>query len=392
MSEIANGNATANHERLIKRSTIIERRLAGNIFSTIAIDKDDHIVGCGCSKLIKFPKTGYISVFSEDLTIMATTNNESGRFICLTPVDYELMPYHVFGLTQRIGGFKIMDYYSDVIARVSYNGHIHVSGNCEAGESQASFWKNIEDVVVFDGGVVGVTKEGNVLLCGDGAETYMEMTKWTNVARIKGIHIGSPGIVRQDFIGLRKDGTLLYCGPDLAFARHIESYKNIVSFDARAEQGKVVSFYAVESDGSLHYHSPSNGMFDTTDIVHFEKNYIAVKFLPSGVHFIMKDGSIKTFPEEYEYPAELKKALYTLTGNNYNIVNEAMHAAASNPLAKQVSEWKLFDDPDEVLRRYEGVESGTFKKGKKCLYCGGEMHGLFVKKCTACGEKSSYNF
>ena len=99
-----------------------------------------------------------------------------------------------------------------------------------------------------------------------------------------------------------------------------------------------------------------------------------------------------TFPEEINYPIELKKALYTLTGEKYGIVNEAMRAAASNPLAEQVSEWKLFDDSDEVLRRYEGIERGTFKKDKKCLYCGGDMHGLFVKKCTACGEKSSYNF
>ena len=67
-----------------------------------------------------------------------------------------------------------------------------------------------------------------------------------------------------------------------------------------------------------------------------------------------------------------------------------MNNAENTPLAEQVSTWKLFDDPDEVLRRYEGFESKSFKNNKKCLYCGGELKGILGKKCTVCGKKSSY--
>lgn len=382
MTNTTSENATVSHERLIKRSTVIERRLAGNVFCTVAIDKEDRIIGCGCKKLLKFPNKGYVSLFTDTLTVMAAANDRSGFFNSLTPCDYELMPYRVFGLTQNISAYKVIEYSGSVIAELSYNGRVTIRGDYECGEWEADGWEQIDDLVLFEGGVLGVTKDGDVKLCGEGAKPYLEMLRWKDVARVKKIHTGYVGFVSEGFIGLKKDGTLLYCGRDRNFAQHISSYKNIVSFDACAVDGEIDTFWGVRSDGRMFCYDSSG------DYRHKGLNYLAVKILPSGPHFIKADGTVDAIPLKETYPKELKDALITLTGKNYDAVYEAMRSAATDPLANRAIGWKLFDDPDEVLRRYEGIESGSFAREKKCLYCGGDKQGFLIKRCTVCGRKS----
>ena len=383
-----------NHERLIKRSTIIERRLSGNIFSTIAIDKDENIIGCGCSKLYSFAQKGYVSLSAGTVDIMAVSNSGSREYKSLTPFDYELMPYCVFeyGSGIHMSGYNVksVTYENMVIATVYLDGTVSVGGICEADEDDASYWTDIDDIVIFDGGVLGVTKAGNIKLCGAGARPYLEMSAWNNIALVKQIHDGIVGFAYDGFVGLKKDGTLLYCGKDRAFAEHIATYQDVVSFDGYSSNGKIHEFYAILSDGSMQWYHLGDNMIPSFDKKSHKKDYLAVKYLPSGAHFIKYDGTIETHSQKITYPNGIKDALLTLTGKKYGVVSEAMNNAENTPLAEQVSTWKLFDDPDEVLRRYEGFESKSFKNNKKCLYCGGELKGILGKKCTVCGKKSSY--
>ena len=383
-----------NHERLIKRSTIIERRLAGNIFSTVAIDKDENLIGCGCKKLYSFAQKGYVSLSAGTVDIMAVTNNASREYKSLTSFDYELMPYYVFeyGSNSHIAGYNVkrIVYEGMVVGTVYLDGTVSVGGLCEADEDDASDWTNIEDILIFEDGVLGVTKDGHIKLCGRGARPYFEMTQWSNVALVKQINDGIAGLSYDGFVGLKKDGTLLYLGKDRAFAERIATYKDVVSFDGYSSNGKIQDFYAILSDGSMQWYHLGSDMIPTFDKKSSKKDYLAVKYLPSGAHFIKCDGTIEVHTQKITYPKDIKDALLTLTGQKYDVVFDAMNNAEKNPLAEQVSMWKLFDDPDEVLRRYEGYEDKSFKNGNKCLYCGGELKGLFGKKCTTCGKKASF--
>lgn len=380
-----------NHERLIKRSRIIEQRLAGNIFSTVAIDKDENIIGCGCNKLFKLPQKGYVSLHSGLVDIFAISNDSSLEYKSLTPFDYELMPYLAFDAVSGMSryGVKCSCYDDMIVATLYLDGNVKVAGLCEAGEEKASYWTDIADILLFSEGVLGVTKSGNIKLCGSGAREYVEMQNWTNIAYVKKISAGHGGLTSSGFVGLRKDGTLVYCGKDKDFENHIANFKNVVSFDGYAMDEKVKEFYAVLSDGSMHSYLKGTDILPTFDGYHYKKDFLAVKYLPSGPHFIKLDGSIETMPHEEKYPEALKEAFITLTGHKYEIVYEAFRTAGSNPLASQVTGWKLFDDPDEVLRRYEGFETRSFRMNNKCLYCGGDLKGFLGKKCTVCGKKHS---
>jgi hypothetical protein len=227
-------------------------------------------------------------------------------------------------------------------------------------------------------------------MCGMGAKPYTEMTAWKDIALVKQIHNNMVGFSYSGFVGLKKDGTLLYCGDDKAFAEHITTYRNVVSFDGFAVNGQLREFYAILSDGSLQwYHVGNDDILGNFDQNSYKKDYLAVKYLPSGAHFIKLDGTIETHSLHITYPEALKDALITLTGKKYDVVYDAIRTARDNPLSEQVSDWKLFDDPDEVLRRYEGFEDRSFEINRKCLYCGGDLKGFFGKKCTVCGKKYS---
>ena len=383
-----------NHERLIKRSRVIEGRLAGNIFSTVAIDKDENIIGCGCRKLYDFPQKGYVSLSTELVSSFAITNSGGIEYKSLTPYYYDslLMPYIAFDISSEESiksyDLKKVEYDNSIIAALYRDGTVAVCGYCEAGEEVASEWKDIDDILIFNDGVLGVTKKGTIVMCGSGAELYQEMTTWTNVAYVKKISAGYRGCDYDGFVALKNDGTLLYSGGDVNFANHVVAYEDVVSFDGWVDEGIMRTFYVVLSDGSMYMYSPASEFMPMVNKKHYKEDFIAVKYLPSGPHFIKRDGTIETVPSKVSYPNEITSALITLTGENYDVVYEANRRAESNPLANDVTGWKLFDDPDEVLRRYEGYESRSFMKNNKCLYCGGDLKKTFFStKCSNCGKK-----
>lgn len=388
MSNAVSGNL----ERLIKRSAVIENRLTGNIFCTVAIDQNENVIGCGCAKLYNLAPKGYVALSADTLTIMAVTNSGSLAYKSLTPFEYDLMPYYAFEGVNSITAYdtKSTQYCGMVAATLRLSGRVEVGGYCEAGEDEASQWTDIDELVLFDEGVLGVTKNGRVKLCGAGAQPYREMTAWTDIARVKKLSAGIGCLSFDGFVGLKKDGTLLYCGGDREFSEYLSSFTNVVSFDGYCSDGKVEAFDAVMSDGGMRSYFPKNELMPTVIKDHYKKDFIAVKYLPSGTYFIKQDGSIETLPKTFVYPEEIKDALITLTGQKYDAVYTAITASEQHPLSEQVKGWKLFRDPDEVLRRYEGYETGAFKLNKKCLYCGGDLKGFFGKTCTVCGKKASF--
>ena len=68
-----------------------------------------------------------------------------------------------------------------------------------------------------------------------------------------------------------------------------------------------------------------------------------------------------------------------------------------------ISDWKLFDDFDnieeerlysrKIKREKDEIrerERNTYRIQGKCQYCGGELKGLFCKKCINCGKPKDY--
>ena len=382
-----------NHERLIKRSTIIEGRLAGNLFCTVAINKDENLIGCGCGQAY-LKQAGCVALSAGVTDIFAISNNGTVIYRSLVPYDYEanLIPHYAFDTVVSKYGAKHVSRSGMVVAASYRSGSVSVGGYPEANEDDAIMWSDIDDIICFSDGIAGLTKSGTVLLCGNGAVPYLEMTNWTNIARLKAIPSYLGCFAVSGFVGLKKDGTLLYCGKDHEFGSHISRYKDVVSFDGCFLGEKVKEFYAVKSDGSVYMYMyfHENDVVPTIDTDQYKKDCIAVKYLPSGPHFIKKDGTLETVPLKMNFPDHIQEALVIQTGRKYDVVQQALKNAAEHPLAEQVTGWKLFNDPDEVLRRYEGFEDGSFERNGKCLYCGGTLKGFFTKKCTVCGKSKDF--
>ena len=377
-------------ERLIKRSRVIEGRLAGNIFGTIAIGSDGKTKGVGENPSLS---KRCVALFSDQRSFFAITNNFNIKCHAVSPYmtnDVVNMPYAAFlsdGICSE--NIKKVDSNLNIIVALYLDGNVSVYGDCKNGEVAASGWTNMDDVFIVDGGVIGVTKEGEILLCGKGAQQYTEMTKWNNIARIKKIVAGPVrGLSYSGFIGLKKDGTLVYCGEDNDFKAQISDCENVVSFDAWTNGGYVQQFYFVSGDGSIGCFSRDNEALNNCEGIHHThgNNFVAVKYLPSGPHFIKYDGTVVAIPQAQILSNLAKDIVKGLCGEYYFTADYAINHAEKNPLANDVKDWKIFDDPDEVLRCYEGFEDGSFARNKKCRYCGGDLKGFLFKKCVNCGK------
>ena len=73
-----------------------------------------------------------------------------------------------------------------------------------------------------------------------------------------------------------------------------------------------------------------------------------------------------------------------------------METAGSNEYGQcAVSEWKLFDDLENIeeerrKKMSEVRQRENYRAWGVCQHCGGEFKGLFRKKCSVCGREKDY--
>ena len=359
------------HEQMIKRSMLIERRISGNLLCEIGVDCERKILRSGYRLITNFAEDEYIAVFTSPLGSFAVRKNGQ--------CDIRMgSRYYEPAMLSSIRSCcpKIIQCDDSTSVVLDINGKVHVSGDCDNDEYEAVYWENIDYISMVNDGVVGVTREGTVRTCGPVHNKFPEVNSWKNMACIKEIENG--------LVGLTKDGYLICAGMSPAFTKEISKYTDVISFD-----GTESVFAAVRSDGSTyHICSGSDDEWQSLAQQFFAllslEKCISVKLSPWGLHFIKVDGCVAVIPKTIEYSYELDQSINTLTNNNCFFKN-----IVADPPYKPVSSWKLFNNPDDVLKDYEILEKhDSYVREGRCLFCGNKTFtGFLFKKCTQCGHK-----
>ena len=131
----------------------------------------------------------------------------------------------------------------DAIAAVLTNGTVVSVG---LGYNTSS-WRNIIDVTIASGYIVGLKADGTVVTAGNSTTKVGNFSTWRNVVAFDSTH----GAV----IGLRSDGTVLYAGEHREDADRIATWKNVVAIYG----SDTWEFAAIQADGSVLYLSAFAG-------------------------------------------------------------------------------------------------------------------------------------
>ena len=349
-------------EQRIKRSLVISRRLASSAVSVIGVDANNNVLHRGFYKLELKCSTAvavYASLFSAGC--ITVTGRNSARSLDSCPEN------------SICNCIKSVSSDNSTVVFVDFNGNVIVRGDGESGEYEAAGWLNMDIAELVSGGVVGVTKDGRGRVVGEIASQYAEINNWTNLATI----IEVPMETHNGFVGLKKDGTLVSIGLPQVMSERLARAKTIVCIAAMPGH-----LFILEEHGVLAGYDVNNAKM----IYMVPKGVIAVKGLVSGLYVIHMDGTVTGVHSGYMDNPKVVIGLNDLTDGCNITTNDMM----KYPLAGRVSDWKLFNDPDEVLRQYEAFETQSYIRQNKCAFCGGDFKGLFNKKCVACGRIKCY--
>ncbi len=371
------------HERLIKRSRAAEMRLAGNLYCTIGVDKNDRMLGCGCQKLYSRLDESCQWVFaSHSIDTYTIKCNAKGDYRTLASSYWDFQnqtDYFVFNAYSRIG-YQLKGIYGtglDAIVGLHLDGSLMVEGLCEDQEYNIKDWPPMEYISYYPNIILGVTKDGHAKVYGKKLHpSYAEIDDWEDLVQIK--------MIGPFIVGLKKNGKLVCTEKGSIFSFFLSSLNNVVSYDCF----KGYVFYVVLSDGSvieknLKSMSELEDMF--THSVYIEEGILAVKSLPTGLYFIRKNGTV--FVGQYDqtvFTEEVRRAMTSY------LDRWEVDSIINNKRFHEINDWQLFDNEDELLAKYEAFEDQRYIRNGTCSFCGGAFKGLFTKKCRNCGRTKNY--
>ncbi|MBE6530027.1 MAG: hypothetical protein E7680_05460 [Ruminococcaceae bacterium] len=204
-------------------------------------------------------------------------------------------------------------------------------------------WRDIVQVIIHDnvdGGntVFGLKKDGTVLAAGNLDEEEKVVSEWKDII---GILDGSICV-----FGLKKDGTVVCTGKE---AKYVSEWTNIVQI-----AGGGLTAAGLKNDGTVLFSEdyPASSSWCTGDEIANCNDIIALDYGPNNIVAISANGKI-----------------YCCGQNIYEQCN--------------CNGTVIFNDIKSVVT-YQRQRDG------RCVYCGGRFKGLFVKKCSECGEKKNY--
>ena len=234
---------------------------------------------------------------------------------------------------------------------------------------------------------------------------------WTNIVAIA---TGS-----KHTVGLRADGTVVATGENEKGQCNVSDWKDIVAVAA----GEYLTI-GLKADGTV-VTTPSSNMMHWKDIVAVAP--------PVG---LKADGTVVTTESKWQNEVSKWRDIVSIAVGDYYVVglkaDGTVVAAGQNvsggsdvqnwhdivaidagefhtiglqvdgqvvitkysgkkigysDISHEVSQWKLFSDIDTIEQERKAAQ---WKYAGLCQHCGGELKGLFSKKCVSCGKPKDY--
>ena len=311
---------------------------------------------------------------------------------------------------------------------VKADGTVVATGSNGHGECNVDSWRNIVAVAAGIGFTVGLREDGTVVATGSNDEGQCNVNSWRDI-----VDICAQGCWT---LGLKKDGTVVVAGGKENFGPgDVTIFKDIVAISTgthdtvgiksdgtvvnkreyrKAELKEWKDIVAVacgdlklglKYDGTICTNSRPfhriQGPTDWSDVI-----AIAAE---DGFYMGLKaDGTIVAHGHA-SYIDEVQKwtNIVAFAPGSYHTVglkaNGTVVAAGDDTHEFcNVNHWRLFNDIDTLdterqaakeaaeMRRKEEEERWHRRNAGRCQHCGGELKGLFRKKCISCGKPKDY--
>ena len=225
------------------------------------------------------------------------------------------------------------------------DGTVVATGLANGGRLQVSKWTNVVDVFAFNGQTAAVKADGTVVVAG----ARYRVDHWRDIVTV------SMGY--ENILGLKKDGTVVYAGESHSNEHAVDGWTDIVDIHA-----KNCHCVGLRADGTV----VAAGLEVSGQCaVKSWRNIVAISISDFCTLGIQADGTVLR-------AGDCQKQPYTA-----------------------VRFWKLFDNVKTLEAELDaGMKKTMLRKERReqgrCQYCGGQLKGLFVKKCVVCGKDKDY--
>jgi alpha-tubulin suppressor-like RCC1 family protein len=246
------------------------------------------------------------------------------------------------------------------------DGTVVAVGNNDDGQCNVGNWCNIVAVANAFNHTVGLKRDGTVVAVGNNDNGQCNVGNWRNIVAVA----ASGGHT----VGLKKDGTVVAVGWNDDY--NVNGWRDIVAIDSG--QGFTVG---VKTDGTVvAVGNNEGGQCDVSDW----RDVIAV-VADRGVHFnkacytigLKSDGTVVVTNNYYNKKSHVFgwRDIVAVADHYSNTVGLKMDGTVVVKGEKINGEFSV-----SQLRQRQGEEQGL------CRYCGGQIGGLFSKKCKSCGK------
>lgn len=262
----------------------------------------------------------------------------------------------------------------DIIA-ISGGGNTSVAGlkkdgtvvlyDCD-GISLSSNWKDIVQISMGRGHLLGLKRDGTVLAAGKNDKGQCGVSGWTDI-----VHVSAGALFS---VGVKADGSVVAVGDNEAGQCDVSEWCGIerVSAGARhtvglASDGRVVSTV---------FKGPADVYGGQCDVAHWsDLDVIEISAGAIQTIGVRRNGTlISTVNELSGMYTEQFERLFKIVGCKLFDNYENLDVERQTKIAERAKKRELYE------RRIMGV----------CQYCGGKFKGLLTKKCTQCGNIKDY--
>ncbi|MDR1703911.1 MAG: TIR domain-containing protein [Clostridiales bacterium] len=369
------------------------------------------------------------------------------RIARLKPIREKLLPYkglihsisHTVGLRtdgtvaaagyNRCGRCNVADWNGIVAIAAGglhtvglrYDGTVVAVGYNNEGQCNTQSWRDIIAISTADNNTVGLRKDGTVVAVGRHNIGEFDLSEWRDITSVS----TSPWYT----VGIRENGTVAIAGDVKNKARITDNWRDIVAVHCsysyliglkadgtvlsfmpyRGEEAKDIAsdlrdivaitsngvFGALKSDGTVWI----NTLPDYTHRYTRLKDIVVIPSSCSHIYGIKFDGTVITDGHNHKRKRNVSHwsdivAVATSDSRTIGLKSDGTVLVAggySKKHNKDFSKWSDIGPVSEakMLERIKNTDK-WISQGL-CRYCGGELRGVFRKKCKSCGRRAKKN-
>ena len=282
----------------------------------------------------------------------------------------------------------------------------------DAGQCKVSGWKNIVQICAAGTHTVGLRASGTVIAVGDNEHYQCDVADWRNIqairtGRFKTVGLKDDGTVvvsngiELDWrniadvavgdlhtVGLKLDGTVLGEGKNDVHQLDVDAWEDIIAV-AAGNQHTV----GLCADGTVV--AVGDNTFGQCNVEAW-RNIVAIAASEYHTVALRADGTVVSTKGDYAvFNRErlLRKcdtASIRLFGNIDSLEQERRQWQQEAERQRQELERKMQEYERQRVLAWQRQQAMMWRNAGRCQHCGGEMKGLFSKKCTACGKPKDY--